>query len=109
VEISLAAAVASVRDELLDAAGQGAGAEVRFAVNEIALEFEVVLREDKGRKAGFAAWVVAGGMSSSKGHADTHRVSLKLSPLTAGGGEVWIAGDPARAEGPGDVAERIGR
>lgn len=109
MEISLAAAVAAVRDELLEAAAAGAGEQVRFAVPEITLEFEVVLREDTSRKAGFSPWVVSGERSSQSGHADTHRVSVKLSPRTSAGADVWIAGDRGRADGPGDVSGRVGR
>lgn len=109
MEISLAAAVAAVRDELLKAAAQGAGSEVRFAVGEITLEFEVVLKEDATSKVGFSPWVVAGERSRVKEHADTHRVSLKMSPRTAVGGDVWVTGDEGRAEGPGVVDGRLGR
>lgn len=105
----MAAAVASVRDELLEAASQGAGSQVRFAVGEITLEFEVVLREDATSKVGFSPWVVTGEHAREKEHVDTHRVSLKLSPRTVAGGEVWVAGDEGRPEGPGEVGEKVGR
>lgn len=109
MEISLAAAVAAVRDELVAAASQGAGAEVRFAVGEITLEFEVVLREDTSSKVGFSPWVVTGERSRMKENADTHRVSLKLTPRTSSGGDVWVEGAQDRAEGPGAVDGRLGR
>ena len=65
MEIPLAEAVAVVRDELLSAVARGASSDVKFAVGEVRLEFEVQLREDKGSKLGFKAWVLTGERSRS--------------------------------------------
>ncbi|GAB3360276.1 trypco2 family protein [Amycolatopsis echigonensis] len=46
MEIELADAVASVRDELLEAASQSAGAGVEFVTGPAELEFAVELRRD---------------------------------------------------------------
>ncbi|WP_211831428.1 trypco2 family protein [Streptomyces asiaticus] len=78
--VELAKAVQWLRDELLEAAAQGASRAVRFAVDAIELEFTVELRKDRKGKAGFKAWVVTAGADVSRGRADTHRVKLALSP-----------------------------
>jgi hypothetical protein len=109
VEIALVDAVAVVRDELLAAAARGTGAQVEFAVGEVVLEFEVELRKDTTTKAGFSAWVVSGDWERSGGRGSTQRVSVTLHPRSKGGGDVLIAGDEGRADGPGDVGGHIGR
>lgn len=110
MEIALADAVAVVRDELLAAAARGAGADVVFEVGEVQLEFTVELREDTGAKAGFTAWVVAGGVERSSGGSSGHRVAVTLHPRRGDGqGEVLVGGDGQRAAGPGDVTGHQGR
>jgi len=109
VEISLVDAVAAMRDELLEAAAKGTGRDLVFAVGEVVLEFTVELRQDLTARAGFKAWVVTADGEHSAGRGTTQRVSVTLNPRLAAGGDVEIAGDPGRAEGPGDVSGRLGR
>ncbi|MBR7834236.1 hypothetical protein KDL01_13255 [Actinospica durhamensis] len=109
MEIALVDAVAAVRDELLVAAARGAGSEVRFAVSEVLLEFAVELREDRNAQAGFRAWVLSAQAEGSSSRADTHRVSVRLTPQAADGAAYLIAGDARRPEGPGDVSEHVER
>jgi hypothetical protein len=109
-EIALVDAVAAVRDELMEAAARGAGSQVVFAVGEVTLEFTVELREDVTAKAGFKAWVISAEAGGGSGRSSGHRVSVTLHPRPRDGqGEVLIAGNGARAEGPGDVSGHLGR
>lgn len=110
MEIALADAVAVVRDELLAAAERGVGADVRFEVEQVQLEFTVDLREDAGAKGGFKAWVVSGDAERSSGTTRGHRVAVTLRPRPRGDrGVLLVAGDERREEGPGDVTGRLDR
>lgn len=109
MEIELANAVAVVRDELMYATACGVGQPMQFVVGPIEMEFTVELRQDTSAKAGFKAWVVSGdaGVDVSRGR--THRVSVTLTPVRHGGGDVLVGGDPDGPDGPGDISGRIGR
>ncbi|MGV9361272.1 trypco2 family protein [Amycolatopsis sp. NPDC003731] len=109
MDIELADAVASVRDELLEAAARGAGADVEFAVGPIELEFGVELRQDAKVKTGFKAWVVSGDFEAGIARGRIHKVKLTLTPRSSGGGDLLVAGDSERAAGPGDVSGTRGR
>lgn len=109
VEIELADAVAAVREELLEAAGQGVGAGVAFEVGPIELEFAVELRQDAKAKFGFKAWVVSGDVQAGVARGRTHRVTVTLTPKQPDGGDLLISGQVDRAAGPGSVGGHIGR
>ncbi|MGY6658641.1 trypco2 family protein [Amycolatopsis sp. TRM77291] len=103
MEIELADAVASVRDELLLAAAQGVGAGVEFVVGPIELEFAVELRRDAKMKTGFKAWVVSADGEGGVALGRTHKVKMTLNPRQPGGGDLLVTGDEGRRAGPGDV------
>lgn len=109
MEIELGNAVAAVREELLHAAARGIGQPMKFLVGPIELEFAVELRQDTKAKAGFKAWVVSGDAEGGLSRGRTHRVSMTLTPIRPDGGDVLVAGDPDRPDGPGDVKDTIGR
>ncbi|MGW2520822.1 trypco2 family protein [Streptomyces sp. NPDC001617] len=107
MEIELVKDVAAVRDELLEAAAQGAGQSLAFKVGPVELEFAVELRADAKAKAGFKAWVVTGEAEAGLGRSRTHRVKISLTPQQAGGGDLLIHGRADQAAGPGDVSGHI--
>jgi hypothetical protein len=108
MDIPLVDAVAAVRDELLEAAGRGAGQDVVFAVGPVAMEFQVELRADAKAKAGFKLWAVADvGAEAGVSRGRTHRVSFTLTPKAARGGDLLISGSPNRPPGPGESKGRI--
>lgn len=110
MEVALADAVAVVRDELLAAAARAANSDLAFEVEQVQLEFTVELRQETGTKAGFKAWVISGEMGHSSGGTHGHRVAVTLHPRRRGGsGEVLVAGDEQRYDGPGDVTGHLGR
>ncbi|UGT43060.1 hypothetical protein LTV02_06615 [Nocardia yamanashiensis] len=92
MEIELAKAVAAVRDELLQAAAEGAEEDLRFVVGPIELSFEVELRADAKAKTGFKAWVVAGDVEAGGSRGRKHRVTVTLAPKRRGGGDVLVGG-----------------
>jgi hypothetical protein len=109
VEIELADAVASARDELVAAAKRGVGQQVAFTAGPIELVFAVELRQDAKAQAGFRAWVVSGDVAAGAGQSRTHRMKITLTPQLPGGADLRISGDPDRPVDPGDVSGHISR
>ncbi|MGW3959981.1 trypco2 family protein [Amycolatopsis sp. NPDC005003] len=109
MEIELADAVASVRDELLAAAARGADGEFEFVVGPIELEFAVELRREAKLKTGFKAWVISADAEGGLAKGRTHKVKLTITPRRPGGGDLLVAGDPARPAGPGEVSGQTER
>ena len=108
MEIELADAVAAVRDELLIAAARATDHEVEFVVGPIEVEFTVELRQDAKAKAGFKAWVLSADAEAAMSRAQTHRVTLSLTPRRPGGGDLLVSAT-TRTAGPGDVSQHHGR
>ncbi|GGO89566.1 trypco2 family protein [Wenjunlia tyrosinilytica] len=91
--IELAKAVQAVRDELMEAAADGAGKRLRFEVGEIQMEFAVELRRDKRVKGGVKAWVFTADADRGSGSAHTHKVAFTLKPKDARTGRGWEVGN----------------
>ncbi|WP_260474623.1 trypco2 family protein [Streptomyces sp. WAC 05379] len=106
-DIELADAVAAVRDELMAAAARGAGADLRFLVGPVELEFAVELRADAKAKAGFKAWVLTGEAEAALARGRTHRVMVTLTPQRPDGGDWFVHGGAGREPGPGDVSAHL--
>src|SRR5689334_11480469 len=109
MDVALVDAVASVRNELLEAAARSVGAGVEFVVGPVELEFTVELRQDMKIKSGFKAWVVSGeaegGLTSSR----THKVKLTLTPRAPGNTDLLVAGESGRPANSADLSGHIGR
>lgn len=109
MDVELADAVASVRDELMAAASRGAGAGLEFVVGPLELEFAVELRHDANVRSGFKAWVVSAEAEGGTGRTRTHTVKVTLTPRRVGGGDLLVGARPGAADAPGDVSEHVGR
>ncbi|MFJ3906644.1 trypco2 family protein [Streptomyces sp. NPDC090025] len=96
--IELADAIASVRDQLLIAAGRATGRPVAFEVGDIEMEFTVELRKEAKAGAKVKAWVVEAGADAARTRADTHRVSFTLKPRNAATGGPWLVGSGEEAD-----------
>lgn len=94
-ELELAAAVATVRDELLRAATSAEDQEIRFDVGDVTMEFSVEMRKDAKAKFGFTAWVVTAGAGGGVARSDVHKVTLSLHPHLANGKPVEVS-EPSR-------------
>jgi hypothetical protein len=90
--IELGDAVAVVREELLRAAAEGAGQDVRFEVGEIQMEFTVELSSGTTAGAKVRAWVVDAGAENSRTSTRTHRVAVTMTPKNARTGGPWRVG-----------------
>jgi hypothetical protein len=109
MEIELADAVAAVRDELMCAAGRGAGEQLGFVVGPIEVEFTVELRQDASVKVGFKAWVLSADAQAGVSRGHTHRVKMTLTPRRLDGTDLLVSGADDRPAGPGDVSAHVGR
>ncbi|MBC6445999.1 hypothetical protein GPZ80_02280 [Actinokineospora sp. HBU206404] len=107
MEIELADAVATLRDELIAAAGRSADSHVAFVVGPIEMEFAVELKKDAKVKAGFKAWVVSGDTEVGVVRGRTHRIKVALTPRTADGTDVLIHGTGERQGGSDEAEDRI--
>lgn len=91
--IELGRAVAAIRNELVAAAGQAEGQQLRFEVGEIHLEFSVELRHDQRAKAGFRAWVLSADAEAGRATGSVHRLAFTLRPKDARTGGGWDVGN----------------
>ncbi|MFF0434665.1 trypco2 family protein [Streptomyces sp. NPDC004327] len=97
-EIELADAIASVRDQLVDAANRATGHPVAFEVGDIQMEFTIELRKELKGGAKVKAWVVEAGADASRTRGETHRVSFTLKPRNAVTGGAWLVGNEDEAD-----------
>ncbi|MFF8275169.1 trypco2 family protein [Streptomyces lateritius] len=92
-DIELADAIASIRDQLIEAAGRATGRPVAFEVGDIEMEFTVELRKEVKGGGKVKAWVVEAGADASRSRGETHRVSFTLKPRNAQTGGAWLVGN----------------
>ncbi|MFJ9826536.1 trypco2 family protein [Streptomyces sp. NPDC101160] len=109
-EIELADAIASVRDQLVDAANRATGHPVAFEVGDIQMDFTIELRRELKGGTKVKAWVVEAGADASRTRGETHRVSFTLRPRNAATGTAWLVGNEDEADlsdfgGPGTGTE----
>lgn len=96
--LPLADAVRQLRAELLAATEEGREQELKFTVEEIELELNLVLDTRKKVDGRFSVWRVSAGGGRERGRQETHRMTLKLKPRydgrdgTRAGSEVSIKG-----------------
>ncbi len=77
-DVSLSDAIKELRDELIEAQDAGARKSMRFSVEEIDLELQLVVssKVEGGAKVG---WKVLGAnVGADRSTANTHRLQLKL-------------------------------
>lgn len=90
--IELADAVASIRNQLIDAATRATDHPVSFAVGDIQMEFTLELRREAKAGGKVKAWVVEAGADAARTTGRTHKVAFTLTPRNAATGEAWEIG-----------------
>ncbi len=90
--IELADAVASIRNQLIDAATRATDHPVSFAVGDIQMEFTLELRREAKAGGRVKAWVVEAGTDAALASGRTHKVAFTLTPRNAVTGEAWEIG-----------------
>ena len=90
VEIGLEEAIRAVRAELTQAMQAGSGEEIRFRVNRVSLQFQVVATKSAEASGKVRFWVVDVGAGGKLESASTHTVQVDLEPITDAGGVVEV-------------------
>jgi hypothetical protein len=89
-EIGLEEAIRAVRAELTQAMRAGSGEEIRFRVNAVSLEFQVVVTKSAEANGKVRFWVVDLGGGGTRGSGQTHTVHMDLEPITDAGETVEV-------------------
>lgn len=83
-KISLAEAINALRRELAAASQSAKGQDLRFQVDKVTVELEVVSEKVTQGSAG-VKWVVEVGAQRSHSDGHTHRVTVELTPKIGSG------------------------
>jgi len=78
--LGLAAAIKLVRSELQQAMDDGRSSPLAFTAGTVQLEFEVAFTKGKEGGGGIQAWVVSVDFKGNKSTANTHRMTISLTP-----------------------------
>jgi hypothetical protein len=106
--IGLAEAIRRVRTELADARSEGEGADLRFRLGEVQLQFEVQLTREGAGEAGIKLWVVSVGAKGRVTSGQTHTVTVSMVPQARVGAD-WqdvMVGEEVAARPPASGAGR---
>ncbi|UUU28056.1 hypothetical protein JIX55_21675 [Streptomyces sp. DSM 40750] len=98
--MDLTEAIASVRDQLVEAATRAIGQPVVFEVGTIEMEFTLELRKETKAGGRVKAWVVDAGADAARATGRTHRVAFTLTPRDSRTHAPWLVGD----DDPGSTA-----
>jgi hypothetical protein len=78
-------AVTALRSELSESILAAAGEQLRFAVGEITLEFQVEVERTARGSGGINFWVVQLSGEGSRTSTTTHTISIPLRPVSQDG------------------------
>lgn len=94
--LPLSQALSSLRQELYQAVDDAQTENLRFKVEAIEVELQVVATRSAGGSAGIGLWqVVQLGGKLDREHAATHRVKLTLLPTLATGSDTYVGDEVA--------------
>lgn len=89
--LPLSEALASLRRELKQAIDNAQTEDLRFKVDSVEVELQVVATASGGASAGVNIWhVIQVGGHVDNESAATHRVKLSLSPVLASGADAYV-------------------
>ena len=99
-KFKLADCLTQLRDDLSVVAKKGKGSSIKFGIDEVSLEFQVVAGLDKEAKGRVKWWIIGADAGVKASDATTQKLSLKLRVVDAETGEVKpIAGTTKRPSG----------
>jgi hypothetical protein len=84
-KIGLSEMVLALRQELLTAQREGEAKDLKFKVEDIDLEVEVMTTKEGSGKGSIKFWVCDAEANASFSQAKTHRLTLRLKPLGKNG------------------------
>jgi hypothetical protein len=102
-ELGLAEAIDAVRSELRKAQDRGRGADVRFTVGAVEVEFVVEVIKQAGAEASVKVLhILSLGGKGEVAKGETNRVKVVLNPLGVGGRPFEVASEqPGRPDARG--------
>ena len=80
----MSAAIAGLREELLQAWTASGESRLRFKPSPVELTVEVAVTSDKSAKAGVRWWLIEAGGEASRQLSATHTIKLTLDPVLVG-------------------------
>ncbi|MGD9705179.1 MAG: trypco2 family protein [Acidimicrobiia bacterium] len=89
--IALADVIDAVRAELETAARRAIDQPLQFDVEDIQLEVEVTTTGTREAEGGIKIWVLSLGAKGSKTAGGSHKVSLRLSPVSKTGAKFKVS------------------
>ena len=82
VAAGLAQSIAALRAELATALEEGRNKHLQFVLNEVEIEFQVVVTRDASAEGGVRFGVVSFGAKGRLADEATHRIGLKMQPVS---------------------------
>lgn len=79
--IELSEMLGQLREELLKARGQSEGSDLKFQVEDIEIELQIVTTKAAGAKSCLKFWVVNAEANANASQAKTQKLKLKLKPV----------------------------
>lgn len=81
--IELSEMIGQLREELLNARGQSEGSELKFQVEDIEIELQIVTTKGGKGGGGVKFWVYNAEAEVNASQAKTQKLKLKLKPVNA--------------------------
>ena len=82
-KFELAECLTQLRDDLAVVAEKGEGSDIKFLIDEVVLDFQLVAGANKKAKAGFSWWIIGADAGVEASDARTQKVSMKLRVVDA--------------------------
>lgn len=80
-DVELASAIAHLRQQLQEAMKEGAGKDLRFAVQDIEVELKCTVKKEAGVGGRVKFWVINADTKGTLGSENVQTVKLKLLPI----------------------------
>ncbi len=79
--IELSEMIGQLREELLTARAKSEGSDLKFQIEDIEIELQIVTTKTGGVKSGVKFWVVNAEANANASQASTQKLKLKLKPV----------------------------
>lgn len=82
-KFGLAECLTQLRDDLAVVAEKGEGSDIKFLIDEVVLDFQLVAGREKEAQAGVKWWIIGADAGVKASDARTQKVSMKLRVVDA--------------------------